>query len=413
MLLLFKTNASKAQSMPAWEREAHGRIDQMRRENLKVIVLDQGQTPLPGVNVRITQRRHAMPLGFTVSRDQLPLDILVGQNLAAPLFRLFNSVNLGDIGRWDHLEPEMGLGDTGRLKYWTNWASEIGLRARFGSVFSANANHQAQWVSILGRRDLMASIELHQRQILQQFDTRVTAVDLYAHALGQHFIEDQLSTVMLRRMYEQASARAPQVPMALQMDDVLNPQNVQAAVRRMSELKKAFVPVEQWSIGVHVPADVDALKLKDGLDWLASLNIPIVVTNLSFASDCSMDAIRTALIMLYAHPSVHGIYLAMPTEGEVMTPTRLPLTDLKGHVTRAGSMIDEMFADTWISRGELKTDALGSVMTRVFAGLYDLSATLPDGQVTYTSVYVPDLPDGQVNKTVVISPLSVSLEPLN
>jgi hypothetical protein len=76
-------------------------------------------------------------------------------------------------------------------------------------------------------------------------------------------------------------------------------------------------------------------------------------------------------------------------------------------------MIDEMFADTWISRGELKTDALGSVMTRVFAGLYDLSATLPDGQVTYTSVYVPDLPDGQVNKTVVISPLSVSLEPLN
>ncbi len=413
MLLILTSHSVKAQSMPAWEREAHSRIDQIRRENLKVIVLDQGQTPLPRINVKITQRRHAMPLGMTVSPDQLPLDILAGQNLSAPLFRVFNSVNLGDIGRWDHLEPEMGLGDTGRIKYWLNWANELGMRVRYGSVFSANPNHQTEWVSILGRRDLMASLELHQRQILNQFGTRVSAVDLYGHALGHHFIEQQLSTVMLRRMYEQATAVCPQVPMAVQMDDVLNPMHVKQAVARMSELKNAFVPVEQWSIGVHIPADVDPHKLQSGLDWLASLNVPIMVTNLSFASDCSLGTVRTALIMLYSHPAVKGLYLALPSVDEVTSPARLPLTDARGQMTRAGSVVDEMFAETWISRGELKTDARGSVMTRVFAGLYDLSATLPDGQVAYTSVYVPDLPEGQGNKTVVISPLSVSLEPIN
>lgn len=404
--------SAHAKEMETWEREAHGRIDQLRRENLRVLVLDQAQQPVRAVSVNITQRRHAMPLGFAVSFDQLPGEIMGSRNLSAPLFRVINSISLGEIGRWDHLEPEMGLSDWGRIKYWLDWVNDKGLSVRYGSLFSANTNHQADWVALLGRRDLMASLELHQRQIINQFSGRVIAFDLYSHALGNQFIEDQLSPVMLRRMYEQASAQAPQVPLAIQMDDVLDPQRVQQAVSRMSALKNAFVPVSQWSISLKIPADVQPQRLLSGLDWLASLKIPIVVSNLTFAADCKPDAVRSALIMLYSHPAVTGIYFGLPRESDMHSAMLLPLLDGRGGVTRTGQVIDDLLANTWISKGQLQTNELGSINTRVFCGMYDLSATLPDGQVAYTSVFIPNDVQGQSSRTVVISPLSVSLEPL-
>ena len=116
--------------------------------------------------------------------------------------------------------------------------------------------------------------------------------------------------------------------------------------------------------------------------------------------------------MLYSHWAVTGIYFGMPSTSEIENALALPLVDVKGDATEAGEMIDQMLSETWISRGNLKTNEQGSVNTRVFCGLYDLSATLADGQVAYTSVYVPNDPQHQANKTVVISPLAVSLEPM-
>ena len=412
LCLLVVCDQSDAQEMPTWEREAHGRIDQMRRKNLRVLVLDQAQKPIGNVSVKITQRRHAMPLGFAVGLGQLPNDIIGQQNLSAPLLRVFNSVNLGEIGRWDQLEPEMGLGDWGRLKYWLSWVNDMGLTVRYGSLFSANTSHQADWAALLGRRDLMASVELHQRQILNQFSNRVIAFDIYSHTLGHQLIEDQLSLVMVRRMYEQATALAPKVPMAVQMDNVLDPQRVQQAVARMSQFKKGFVPIKQWSVSLHIPADVQPQRLQSGLDWLAKLNVPMVVSNLTFAAACDSNAVRNALILLYSHQSVTAIYFGMPTASDLDTVVSHPLLDPTGKLTAMGLVVDDLFAQTWISRGELKTNSSGSLITRVFCGLYDLSATLPDGKIAYSSVFVSDEDDNQSSQTVVISPLAVSLEPL-
>ena len=132
-------------------------------------------------------------------------------------------MSLGDTGRWDQIEPEMGLADWGKIRYWLDWCHEQGLSVRYGSVFSANPDDQANWVALLGRRDLMAGIELHQRQILRKFSGRICAFDLYGHTLNHQFIEDQLSDVMIRRMFEQATALAPKIPMAIAMDNVLAP----------------------------------------------------------------------------------------------------------------------------------------------------------------------------------------------
>ena len=215
----------------SWEKQALLDIKALRCRELRVLVLDQAQQPVPNINVRIQQRRHAMPLGLTVGQSQLPLDILASQKMSAPLFRIFNSVSLGDTGRWDQIEPEMGLADWGKIRYWLDWCHEQGLSVRYGSVFSANPDDQANWVALLGRRDLMAGIELHQRQILRKFSGRICAFDLYGHTLNHQFIEDQLSDVMIRRMFEQATALAPKIPMAIAMDNVLAPHLVQKAVR--------------------------------------------------------------------------------------------------------------------------------------------------------------------------------------
>lgn len=395
----------------SWEKQALQDIKALRCRKLRVLVLDQAQQPVPHVKVRIQQRRHAMPLGLAVSQSQLPLDILAGQKMSAPLFRIFNSVSLGDTGRWDQIEPEMGLADWGKIRYWLDWSHEQGLSVRYGSVFSANPDQQANWVALLGRRDLMAGIELHQRQIMRKFSGQIIAFDLYSHVLGHQFIEDQLSNVMVRRMYEQATALAPQIPMAIAMDNVLAPQHVQKAVKRVGLLKRAFVPINQWAIGIHVPLNVDPRILKRGLDWLASLEIPLVVNKLTFAvgpKEQVKKSVHTALTVLFAHPRVTGIYIAIPQTEGLNAQIMMPLIDQQGQATEVGQWVDNHFTEQWITTGSLITDELGNVQGQVFAGLYDIQATLPDGQNAYTSVFINQ---DEQRKTVVISPLAKSLEP--
>ena len=137
-----------------------------------------------------------------------------------------------------------------------------------------------------------------------------------------------------------------------------------------------------------------------------------MVNNLTFASGTHeqvKNSSHIALTVLFAHPSVTGIYLGISETDTINKQINMPLADKQGNATQIGQWVDNHFTEQWITTGSLITDELGNVQGDVFAGLYDIIATLPNGQNAYTSVFISQ---DEPHKNVVISPLTKSLEPL-
>ncbi len=379
------------------------------RRLLQVIVVDQAGNPVSGAKVRIKQRRHAFTFGLTLPEGGGAFEFPDNWQ-TLPLWRCVNSVNLNYLGRWDYIEPFLGNQKFQATDRWLDFAREHGLDVQWGSVFSARTDRQVDWVTSLGRRDLEAALGLHVRSLLNRVGRQVSGFDLYTDVLDGHFIENRLSTVMLRRLFEQAGAiqaaggAGGTGGFAIGMEDVTAPGRIPKVIQQVAALKQAFVPLDALALGIRLRSPVTRPRLSKALSWLSSLDCPLWIRSLTtdastpkqVASDMSL-----AMELLFESSMVQGIWLDFSESG---------LIDSTGTVTVAGQQIDHLFRKVWWSDFTAQTDERGNVQTRAFTGLYDISAILPDGQIVWTSLYLSADPR---RRLVVVGPLAVSLEPLS
>jgi endo-1,4-beta-xylanase len=113
----------------AWRADAQARIEQIRKEDLSVVVQDKSGSPIEGASVSVQMKRHAFYFGTAA-----PADLLVGdQN---PKFKqvipeLFNVVTLENDLKWQPLAGDWGSSYTmERALKATEWLRSQDLAVR-------------------------------------------------------------------------------------------------------------------------------------------------------------------------------------------------------------------------------------------------------------------------------------------
>ena len=83
--------AARAQVLHGeWVDESDKAIEQHRKTDVAVIVLDQNDRAIRGAKVRIEQQRHDFVLGLAIPADRKPPKGLAG----LPVYRCFNAIAL-------------------------------------------------------------------------------------------------------------------------------------------------------------------------------------------------------------------------------------------------------------------------------------------------------------------------------
>ncbi len=404
-----------------WISESEKKIDAAHKTDLRVIVFDASGRPARGVEVRIEQTRGAFHVGLVLPQTGWPKQGL-GADTHTEFRRCFNAVSLERLTGWPKLQPQMGSpldpGQVELIERVLDEAEARGMMVRWGSMVSADAGRIPGWAAELTGEALAEAVLGYSDLIYEQFGGRVGQFDVYTQTLAHSFVEGQAGVAVVRRLYESVAVKnrgghSGEDPggksggpggACARFDDALDIGRFQKMQRRLTAMGEAFIPVDTVALDQRFSGTLDRRSLVRQLSKIDQIHSPVIFSGLTVGGDSGVSAainLETVLRTLMERPGIEGIWFAGLTAELAGEPSGA-LIDEMGLPTPSGRVVDSLYYEHW--RADIKTqaDGLGNVRVRVFAGAYRISATLADGSVCITEVWLKKSDDARV---VMLEPL--------
>lgn len=367
-----------------WVDASQADIEQHRKTDVTVIVLDQHDRAVHGANVELTQRRHDFVLGVKVPADRPPPK---GAN-QIPVYRCFNAIALDRYTDWS-AQPIDGPG--ARHQHQAVWQSALQpIRTHYGRVISADPARNPDRLALLEPTNLRDAV-LKRIEAAASHPFRPDDYDLVADLLQQNIIERKLGQGMLYRMVERAQAEAPKASFGLRVHDVLSRQRGRDLANLLQKLQVRQIQLSHLTIEQPLNGPIQPNALKRIMDQsISSLELPVTLVldvggATPIASAINLEAV---LRLAFAEPTIAGIYFAGLVDHEFLE-SNAGLLDETGKPTASGAILDRLFTTLWRSHETLKTDERGNAQTRIFTGWYDIIAVLPNGTQITSLAYIP------------------------
>ena len=397
-----------------WVDAADKSIEKSRKVSIRVLVLDKSGKPVPGVEARFEQLRHAFAWGVPVSAlpemkaDATPrspdalLAAVQSWPGSAPVWRCFSAVSLESITA-PHRAGKPTADADAVLRSRVTACNDRLIPTRWGGVLSADAGRLPEDISSAKGESLAKLLSTQVDRSLRA-GRGVREFDLYTHSVDHDFIESKLGPGAVRKLFEQAKLASPNASLTLRFEDCLQGERLQTMIRRMIDMREAMVPADALAIDARFNGNVLQAPLSKSLDWVGGLKMPVSLVQFEVGGPSPAQAainLEMVLRLAFAEPSVQGIWFA-GVSGDQLTDATAALLDAEGDPTPAGNVFDRLVHGQWWSDVRVGTDSLGYARSRVFAGLYRVSAALPDGSVAESLVSLPLGSQGE--KDAVIQP---------
>ena len=367
-----------------WVDDTQAAIEQHRKTDVTVIVLDQNDKAVRGAKVELIQQRHDFVLGLTIPAKHAP-----PQNSDEIAFLLsFNAIALDRYTDWSLVSDGESQDDSKRLAAWQALLQPI--RTHYGRVTSTDPARNPDRLALLGPADLRDAV-LDRIDEATAHPAGPDDYDLFADLLQQNIVERKLGQGMLYRMLQGAEAGQPKANFGLRERDVLTHQRGRGLLEVLQKLQVRQVPLDHITIEQSFRGPLQPNALKRGFDKsIAPLPAPVTMVIDVGGSTHIAAAINleTVLRIAFAEPNVAGIYFAGLSDGDFLEE-HAGLVDRNGKPTASGEVLGNLFLKYWRSEASTQTDERGNAQARVFTGWYEITATLPDGTTITSPAYLP------------------------
>lgn len=408
VFLLSLASHSSAQVLSGqWVKTQQDRIEQYRKGDIRVIVLDAKGQPVPGAQIHVAMQRHDFNFGVRLDpsrfKEVQPVEIPEAQQ---PIWRLLNAASIEENARWNRLEPEKNQYDWAVTDRMLQWAADHQLKVHWGEVVATDVSHLPLWLTKLDDQDLAAALEAHVTLLSHKLAGRAASWDVITSLPDNHFIQERLGEVMLRRLVAQAAMLSPETARGVRYNDTLAGQRLTDMVQDLTKIRDMQTPISSVSMEIKLGGNVAYVSLERSLQWLAKLGLPINMMNMEVGGPSPQAAainLETALRTFFAQPQVKGIWLGGIDANQVLDPSSA-LVNEYDTLTPAGELFVKMVGTNWWSDEIVQADELGNARLRVFAGAYKIQAVWPGGQAA-TAAYVNP---GQRTQLIIIQQLANS-----
>lgn len=388
ILCLGFANHSEAQILQGqWVDQSQTAIEQHRKTDVTVIVLDQQDRAVQGATVRLVQQRHDFVLGLTLPTNRMPPKGC----RALPVYRCFNAIAMDRYTDWSVSIEATPTQQADRLTAWTQALAPI--RKDFGTVISADPARNHDRLSLLTAAELRDAVYAR-IDLANVFDPQADRFDLYSDALKQDMVERKLGHGMLPRMFDRADAQRPEASFGVRVSNAISLRLGRDFVGKMQAMQVRQVALDHITIEQQFAEPVQPNAMRRMLDeYIGPMNVPVTIAGLEVGGPTPVAAaikLETLIRLMFAQPKIDGLYFAGLVEGEEeLLENHAALIDPNGQPTAAGEVLDSLFTQLWHSDTTDVSDERGNVASRVFTGWYKVVATLPDGTEIVSEAYVP------------------------
>jgi GH35 family endo-1,4-beta-xylanase len=375
-----------------WLVDANQRIDQYRKADIAVQVIDGLGRSVPGASVHVEMKRHSFGFGTAVPASLINQNSINAVTFRQKLLENFNHVVFENDLKWPAWIGLWGSGfNWANTERALNWLDANSLPARGHYVSWATWSGNDAWGSVQDASTLPTRLFDHITSKLTIVGNRVSDWDVINHPVGwlNDTYENRLPSglAFYANIVDHARSVAPVgMPMWINEDDITSGGNASNYERIISYLIDHGAAPDGIGMQEHTVQEWGRIRTPEQvytqLDRFADLIPRLRVTE--FDVDVGTDEIYQAqlmhdyLVTYFSHPAMEAITLWGFWEGSHWRPNAA-LYHSDWTAKSALETYQDLVFNEWWTDELSASDAAGKFQVRGFKGQYDITVTV-DGQ---------------------------------
>lgn len=373
------------ESNAAWRTAANQRIDQYRKGNLKVHVVDASGNPLTGAAVKVDMQQHAFGFGTAVDAATMMQNTADGQKYRqAVTGGDFNQVSFGNNLKWNHWENATERETI--TKPTLKWVREQGLIMRGHNLVWPSWGYLPPDLQNLqnDKPALRARVDNHIADEAGALTGSIDAWDVVNEPYSEHNLQDIFGPDEINRWFVLAKQADPKARMVLNDYGLIensgwSKRHQDYFFNLAKRIKDGGYPVEGLGLESHftalqptAPEDIYRL-----LDRYASLGLPLEATEYDIVTpdeQLQADYTRDFMTILFSHPDVSAISTFGIWEKNIWNPLAA-LYRADWSLKPNGQVWHDLVTRQWWTNAAGTSNTSGDYSTRGFLGDYLVTVT--------------------------------------
>jgi GH35 family endo-1,4-beta-xylanase len=367
-----------------WRRAALQRIEDNRKADFTVRIIDKAGQPLAGVPLQVSLKRHQFGFGAAVQPKHL---FELGDAERQAFYRdvtsrLFHRLTISNGLKWKHHAAQKHVVET-----MLEWCLEHCLPVRGHCLVWAGFRRIPQKFDHL-RHDpeqLRRTIEHHVTEFASMYDEPLIEWDVLNEPYTEREFMDLLGDEVVADWFRLAEAANARLTRYINDYGVLTRPNARHQDFYFDYVKNLLdqgAPLQGVGFQSHIPARFEPTppeELLATMDRFAVFGLPLQVTEFDFETqDLDLQGRYTEdfLTAVFSHPAMVGLVTWTPFEyekGQGPKPDAA-FFDWRLQQKPNGEVWEKLVNEIWSTRLELVSDEDGLAHFRGFKGTYALEA---------------------------------------
>ena len=371
----------------AWRTAANQRIDQYRKGDLTVNVVDSSGKAGLGASVKADMQKHAFKFGTAVDAGQLMANNTDGQKYRQAITNGdFNQITFGNNLKWTHWEntTERETVTLPALK----WVRQQGLAVRGHNLIWPSWGYLPADLQDLqnDKTALRARIDGHIADEAGALTGNIDNWDVVNEPYSEHNLQDILGPDEINRWYVLAKQADPKARMVLNDYGLIENNGWSKRhqdyfynlAKRIKEVYGGY-PLEGIGLESHFSAlqPTPPAEIYPLLDRYASLGLPLEATEFDITTadqQLQADYTRDFLTILFSHPDTTAISTFGIWEKGIWNPLAA-LYNADWSLKPNGQVWHDLVTKQWWTNASGTTNSSGGYRTRGFLGDYLVTVT--------------------------------------
>lgn len=296
-----------------WKSDANARIEQIRKRDALITVVDSQGNPVPNLIIDIDQTKQSFPFGSAINTN-------VSNSRYTDFFKThFNWAVMENESKWYSNEPSRDNVTYNSADRIYDFCNANGITMRGHCIFWASENTVQDWVKALPYAPYPESSELFDEMIermdsvVNHFKGKFVHWDVNNEMCNNSFYKDRLGIDIHTWMFQAANAIDPDCLLFLNDYNVISGGwNLNSFYQKAEDLLARGAPLHGLGVQCHMGGGFNRQDALNRFNTLAQLNLPIWVTEFDVAQadeNLRADDLEDFYRLAYSHPSVEGIIM--------------------------------------------------------------------------------------------------------
>jgi len=377
-----------------WRAEAKQRIDEIRKADLEVQVVDASGKPIKNADVKIEMTQHEFGWGASAYLWFFYGDFMKNEKnvkYVNTFKELFNTVVAENGLKWSTWEDARSRKGTESMM---KWADENDIKFRGHTVvwpsFARSPKRLAEFKD--NPKALQSEIDKHIDDIIGATKGKIYAWDVMNEPTTNWEFMKILGNDAPAKWFKRVHAIDQNAKLYLNENQIIAGTKLGNFERWIELLLDNGAPLQGLGIQGHMGVGTASpMKMYSIFNRLAKYNLPMEITELDVLSDdeeLQAMYLRDVMITCFSHPSIQTVILWGFWDGRHWLKNT-PLYNKDWTPKKGLKAYKDLVFGEWWTNETIKTDRTGTTKIRGFKGKYDITVTV-DGVIKTGKIKLSD-----------------------